>query len=244
MSDSDLEGLLTVQDLDLALDQHRHRRETLPEAAEIQALDREAAGLRAEIQAVTDARDQIAVRQEAAENELAATETRSKQVSGRLYGGEVSASRELQAMSADLESLKVRASALEDQILELIEEREPFDARLAEMTARGHQMAARRAELEAAVARLQTEIDGQIAELVDRRQAAAANVSGALLATYEKIRPRLGGIGAARLIGNHCDGCHLVLSAVELDHVRHLPDGEVATCEQCSRILVPTTRAS
>ncbi len=60
-----------------------------------------------------------------------------------------------------------------------------------------------------------------------------------LLATYERLRTRLGGIGVARLVGNHCDGCHLALSAVELDHVRHLPEGEVYTCEQCSRILVP-----
>jgi uncharacterized protein len=60
-----------------------------------------------------------------------------------------------------------------------------------------------------------------------------------LLATYERLRARLGGVGVARLVGTHCDGCHLTLSAVELDRVRHLPDGEVYTCEQCGRILVP-----
>jgi hypothetical protein len=66
-----------------------------------------------------------------------------------------------------------------------------------------------------------------------------ASVPASLVSTYERLRTRLGGVGVARVVGNHCDGCHLTLSAVELDHLRHLPPGEVATCEQCSRILVP-----
>ena len=47
------------------------------------------------------------------------------------------------------------------------------------------------------------------------------------------------GTGAARLIKNRCDGCHLELSSVEVERIRALPPGEVATCEQCGRILVP-----
>ena len=39
--------------------------------------------------------------------------------------------------------------------------------------------------------------------------------------------------------GSHCDGCHLELSSVEVEQIRALPPGEVATCEQCGRILVP-----
>ena len=52
--------------------------------------------------------------------------------------------------------------------------------------------------------------------------------------------PGLKGTGAARLVGTHCDGCHLELSSGEVEKIRALPPGEVATCEQCGRILVPT----
>jgi predicted nucleic acid-binding Zn-ribbon protein len=48
------------------------------------------------------------------------------------------------------------------------------------------------------------------------------------------------GTGAARLIGSHCDGCHLELPSMEVERIRALPAGEVATCEQCGRILIPT----
>ena len=62
----------------------------------------------------------------------------------------------------------------------------------------------------------------------------------ALAARYETLRARLKGTGAARLIGTRCDGCHLELSSGEVEKIRALPPGEVATCEQCGRILVPT----
>ena len=61
----------------------------------------------------------------------------------------------------------------------------------------------------------------------------------ALADRYETLRARLKGTGAARLVGSHCDGCHLELSSVEVEKIRALPPGEVATCEQCGRILVP-----
>ena len=49
---------------------------------------------------------------------------------------------------------------------------------------------------------------------------------------------RFDGVAVARLVGSHCDGCHLTLPAMELDRIRHLPEGELVTCEQCGRILV------
>ena len=61
----------------------------------------------------------------------------------------------------------------------------------------------------------------------------------ALSDRYETLRARLKGTGAARLVGSHCDGCHLELGSVEVEKIRALPPGEVATCEQCGRILVP-----
>jgi predicted nucleic acid-binding Zn-ribbon protein len=239
MGRQDLEDLLAVQELDLAVDQVRHRRDNLPERAEITAIEGRAAQLRSEVQSVTAQRDEVAKRQNEAESELAATEERAAAVSKRLYGGEVSASRELQAMAADVESLTQRASALEDRVLEILEEREPLDRRLEELLGEAGTLAARRKVAAAARAEAEATLDGELGDLMGRRAAQSETVPASLLNTYERLRGRLGGVGAARVVGNHCDGCHLTLSAVELDHIRHLPPGEVATCEQCSRILVP-----
>ena len=55
---------------------------------------------------------------------------------------------------------------------------------------------------------------------------------------YEGLRSRLGGVGAARLVGDRCDGCHLTLPSVEVERIRQLPPDTFATCPQCDRILV------
>lgn len=234
-----LGDLLALQDVDLALDQLRHRRAHLPERAEIADVDAQRTAVGTELAAVQQQLDGLATRQAEAEAELAATEKRAGSVNQRLYGGEVTASRDLQAMSAELESLKARASVLEDTVLEVFEAREPLDLSASSLASRMAELAERREELAGRLSAAEVAVDKEIAEDEARRAEASAAVDPSLLATYERLRTRLGGVGVARLVGNHCDGCHLTLSAVELEQVRHLPEGEVYTCEQCGRILVP-----
>ena len=95
-------------------------------------------------------------------------------------------------------------------------------------------------ELRRQVAESQVEIDAALAEAIGSRAAEAALLPTALADRYETLRARFKGTGAARLVGSHCDGCHLELSSVEVEKIRALPPGEVATCEQCGRILVPS----
>jgi uncharacterized protein len=239
MSTPELAALLAVQDLDTSMDQHRHRRRTLPERGQLAALDAEFQTAADQAARVTEQRDALAQRQSEVEAELAATERRAATVRRRLYGGEVSASRELQAMAADVENLEARASELEDVGLVLLEEREPLDASLGELQSQLTEVDSRRRSLADKVAQAEGAVDAEIAQLEQDRDKAASAVPADLLATYERLRSRLGGVGAARLVGNHCDGCHLALSAVELDGIRRLGPGQVVTCEQCSRILVP-----
>lgn len=239
MSDGGVRDLLSVQDLDLAADQLRHRRSHLPERAELAEIDARALSAGAELEALDSTLRELGDRQTATERDLAATEERSATVNRRLFGGEVTASRDLQAMSAELEQLRGRASMLEDAVLEIMEEREPLDSRAAELRQMLDALAADRLEAEGRRRAAERDIDAEVAQLEVERASAAEEVAEKLLATYERLRARLGGVGVARLVGNHCDGCHLTLSAMELDRVRHLPEGEVYQCEQCSRILVP-----
>lgn len=234
-----LQDLLAVQDLDLALDQLRHRRSHLPEREELVALEGQADAQSRRLSEVESARAELGGRQSGVEAELAATEQRAAAIDKRMYGGDVSTSRDLQAMSAELEQLKHRASSLEDAVIEVMEATEPLDAEAQQLTSDLEALAARRVDTSARLKEASAILDGEVAQAEDRRRAAAAAVPDSLLATYEGLRARLGGVGVARLSGNRCGGCHLTLSAMELDHLRHLPEGEIYTCEQCARILVP-----
>ncbi|HVA73032.1 MAG TPA: C4-type zinc ribbon domain-containing protein [Acidimicrobiales bacterium] len=231
-------ALLDLQALDTSIDQHKHRRATLPERAALVEIARRVEQTRSALRDAAAARDEVASRQDALESELTAAERRSAEVSRRLYGGEVSASRELQAMSEELDSLKARVSGIEDRLLAVLEEREPLDD---QVTVHESELARLRAEgdgIGRALAAAEEQVDSEIAELDRRREETAARVPESLSAQYERLRSRLGGVAVARLVGNRCDGCHLTLPATELDRIRHLPAGEMVTCDQCGRILV------
>ncbi len=119
-----------------------------------------------------------------------------------------------------------------------MEEREPFDKELAELDGQLVELEARQREAQTSLAEAEAEVDTDISTLAAQRPKAAGTVPEQLLSAYERLRGRLGGVAVARLVGGRCDGCHLTLSAVELDRIRHESDGTLQYCEQCGRIIV------
>jgi predicted nucleic acid-binding Zn-ribbon protein len=238
MSAEELQALLELQAVDTAIDQRIHRRANLAERKALDDVDQRRQRALAVLDQAAAARDEVSVRQEALEAELAATERRSGEVSRRLYGGTVSASRELQAMSEEVDSLKARSSGLEDALLEVLEEREPIDALVAGRESELASIDAERARTLEALAEAEAVVDEEIAKLESKRADAVTKVPEQSLSRYERLRSRLGGVAVARLVGDRCDGCHLSLPATEIDRIRHLPAGELITCDQCGRMLV------
>ncbi len=235
---SQLEDLLVVQAHDTTLDQLRHRRTTLPERSALQDVEREVKELAARHAEVAAVRDEVASRQATFEKDMAASEARVAEIDKRMYSGEISASRDLQAMANEIKSIKARISTLEDHALEAMDEREPLDAAVAEMEARGAALVAEDERLRAAIDDAEREIEAEMAAEREARDRAAAGIPEDLLAAYEKLRVRLGGIGIARLDHGTCMGCHMKLPATELDRIKHEAPDALVHCEQCGRILV------
>lgn len=238
MADPAMEALLALQDIDLSLDRLRHRRQTLPERAQLEELAARGAQLAGERAKVSAVRDEVAAREQAVEDELRASDTRASEVERRLYSGEVSASRELTAMADDVASLRARSSDLEDRALEILAEREPLDARVAAFDAELAELEAAAEKVRTELASVEAEVDRELAQVGERRAEAAAAVPSALFPEYDRLRARLGGVAVARLVGSRCDGCHLTLPATELDHLRRQPPDAVVNCDNCGRILV------
>jgi uncharacterized protein len=235
---SRFDGLLVVQEHDTTLDQLKHRRANLPERAELKDVEAKRASLAAERAEVAKARDEVAGRQANLEKDIAASEQRIAEIDKRMYSGEISASRDLQAMAHEIESIKSRVSTLEDHALEAMDEREPLDASVAEMDERDAGFVALGVQLAEAIVAAEAEIDAEVAREVEARAAAAASVPEDLLAEYERLRSRLGGIGAAKLEHGTCMGCRMKLPATELDRIKHQSPDELVHCDQCGRILV------
>ena len=235
---SDLEALLALQGLDTNVDQLRHRRANLPERAELESRHKELRVLEQSLADVQRARDEIAARERSLETEIGALRTKAEADDKALYGGTVSALKDLRALQDEIESLGRRQRDLEDQELELMEQAEPLDAELARGAEARAAIDAAAARLLGAIAEAEVAIDAELDDLTRQRDALAAPIPDALLAEYDSRRKAAGGIAVARLVGNRCEGCHLTLPAMEIDRIKHEPPDVVVHCSECDRILV------
>lgn len=233
--------LLELQGIDTALDQLAHRREHLPEIAQIRLLeDRLQQAADEVVLAETEVSD-LAREQRRLESDVDQVRARAARDQQRMQAG--TSAKEAGSLQHEVESLARRQSELEDQVLELMERREEADTRLG---AAKSQMAALQDELAGAAARRDealADMDRAVATHREQRAQAAEGVGAELLGLYEKIRASSGGTGAARLFRRRCEGCHLELSGGDLSAVRSAPADEVVRCEECRRILVRTAES-
>lgn len=230
--------LMEVQQRDTTIDQLRHRIETLPERAELRDLQKRRAALAESAAGVRAQVDDLADRQRTLEDQIAAAAKRRHEIEQRMESGEVSASRDLQAMDHEVHQLEARQSLFEEEEIALLEEEEPLDTLLSEQNLASDALLGGIARLEESIIETEREIRAAVVTEEARRQELAATLPPALAEQYEALRARFGGVGAARLVGDHCDGCHLTLSSVEVERIRRLPPDQLASCPECDRILV------
>ena len=231
-------ALLQLQAHDSTIDRLEHRRGSLPEddrlaelAGALGAVDQltaEREGTMATVQ-----RDQSRL-----DHEIDMVTSKARTEEARAASGKVTSPKELTAIQEEVAGLKRRQGTLEDELLELMEQRETLEAELAELATRREGFTTEQTEVtkarDAALAEIDRELDGERAA----RDGVVPGVGEQLRALSDQIRSRQGGIGAAALVGNTCQGCRVSISPVELAAIRKLPPEEIKRCENCRRILV------
>jgi predicted nucleic acid-binding Zn-ribbon protein len=225
------------------------------EIVQLQAIDDEAAALRAALDDV-ERRLRGSEELDAARRELAAAETavaeaqrEQRRVEGhieglsakidpeekRLYDGSVKNPKELGSIQQELEQLKQRRSEFEDELLEILSRLDTFERdrlRTAKTVS----------QLEQIWEREQQNLKHESKRLADairtadqKRDVQKANVNPRSLHTYEEVRRKRGGNAIARIQGGVCGGCRITL-----------PDGlrrrifaadTLVQCPNCERIL-------
>jgi hypothetical protein len=236
--ESPFAALLALQDADLAHDRLTHQLEHHPIAARLRELtvqrtllSNQAAGLNL---AASTGRE----RQRLLEAEIGAGDARVQAIEARLRSGASGSFRDQGAMVGEIDSLRSRKLELEDEELVVMEELEPLDADLERIAKDDARLAEEASHLESELRTATADLERDRGLIEAGRGTRAAAVAPELLAEYERLRVRLGGIGAARVVRGACSGCNLALPATELDHLRHAAAGTISHCEQCGRILV------
>lgn len=234
--------LLDLQGVDTALAQLRHRRATLPELAQIDEANDRADGLRAQQLEVRTALEDTAGEQRRLENEVDTVRSRASRDNARLTAGGLPA-KELEGLQHEITSLARRQSALEDELLEVMEVRETRENELAALETELVGIDAGRDALEATRDETFASIDATSAERDGERAELSGGLAPELLTLFEKVAAANGGVGAAMLKHRRCEGCHLELAGSELNTVRAASPDEVVRCENCRRILIRTAES-
>ncbi len=229
-----------MQDLDSRIDRLAHRRQTLPELAEIaeQRKGREEAANQVVV-AQTEVED-LGREQRKADADVEQVKTRRARDQQRLDRGQVGSPKELQTLQHEIETLERRISDLEDAELDVMERLETAQSELERLQTSITEYDGTLRGLEERRDAAMAEIDAEVREVESERAQLVANIPDELLKLYERLRGSHGGVGAAALKQRRCQGCRLELNAADLREIAAAPEDEVLRCEECQRILVRT----
>jgi predicted nucleic acid-binding Zn-ribbon protein len=173
--------------------------------------------------------------QKDAEWELEDLENRLKKQEQRLYSGNVTNPKELQALQQEIQNLRSQQARQEERVLEMMEAAEVL-REVAERKVGMVQIAEKEWEQanKEAQARSQ-QLQNQQSELHKKREALALTLDDGALKRYEGMRKTKQGRVVSRVEQNSCQWCRVILTPSELQHVR--VSSELQTCSNCGRIL-------
>jgi uncharacterized protein len=234
----DQRALLALQRHDSAVDRLTARRGALPEDARLAEL---AEALAVVDQLGAERGGNLTVVQRAQvrlEGEIDMVTGKARSEEERAASGRVTSPKELTTIQQEVAALRRRQAALEDDLLEQMEQRETLEAELVELAGRREAITVEQTEVIKARDSALAEIDRELAVERAAREAVAPQIGEELRGLYDQIRRRQGGVGVAALVGATCQGCRVSMSAVELAAIRKLPAERVKRCENCRRILV------
>lgn len=232
--------LLDLQAVDTALAQLAHRRRSLPELAEIDAVSRELSALEDERVRAQVAVDDLERDISRFEKDIEQVRIRKERDQKRLDSG--GALREIEGLQHELATLNRRQSELEDAELELMEKKEAAESALAEVQGRLDAASGRRAEAERRRDEALAEITKEEEFKTSARGPLAADLPADLVTLYDKIRLD-SGLGAALFKSGRCGGCRIELYGADLARVKAAAADEVVRCEECRRIMVRTSES-
>lgn len=233
---AELEALIALQAAEINIRRLRRRLDELPEQARLAAATDAAASAKAEQDARRVDLDLVESEMRRLEGDLGLLQQRRDADRSRLYGGEVSHPRELQALRAEVDSVERRMDALEDPLLEIMERREELAGEVEALGRRREQQLEEQERLTVARDESARGLFAELAAAETERDTLREQVPDHLLARYEQSRRRHGPVGVGALEKGVCTACWLELTPLEISELRD--SGPLGTCPQCQRLLV------
>ncbi len=230
--------LLDLAEVDAELSRLAHRRRTLPEHAELTAAEAAVRAGKDKLVEVETAAGDLDRDIRRIERDVEGVRARTAKDNQMLEGAGIGA-KQAADLQHELETLARRQSVLEDEQLEVMEQREALGVDVEHsrsvLTAAEQELTAITERRDAALA----DIDAAEAGRRRAREEVVTTVPADVLAAYERRREQRG-VGAAPLVARRCQACRLELDRTAIAELKAAPADELVHCEECGVILVRT----
>lgn len=225
--------LWRLQELDTAL--HTLQQGAAPEqekARQLAAQARQVLKQQKELEAaLATARQSLRRR----EGDLQTLEYQIAELEKRLYGGEVTNTRELAGIEKRLQQSKEKRAQTEEQLLDLMQQVEDMEAKVSQQREHAEKLAHQLRRQETVATAESSRRRQELAKTIAERAALALQVNPEWLRRYNKISEKRALGAVARVEDGLCSGCRVsvpagLVSAAALG-------GSTVYCESCGRIL-------
>lgn len=229
--------LLDLAEVDAELARVAHRRRSLPELAEVEQAEKDQRSCRDSLVGTETGASDLDREIRKLEAEIDQVRAREDRDRGLMDSGSISSGKQLEDLEHELATLQRRQGVLEDDLLEVMEQREATDADLGRGRAALAEIEQRLAD--AALRRDEALRDLETIELrrTAERSALLGELPEDLVVLYERIRAQKG-IGAALLRHRRCGACRLELDRTAIGRLRDAAPEAVLRCEECGVVLV------
>jgi hypothetical protein len=154
---------------------------------------------------------------------------------GRLYGGRIRNPKELKDLQDDVESLKRRLAAAEDEQLNALIQMEMAETQLAAAQTELQQAEAEAERAHTALTAERASREARLRKLEAEREAVQASIPAPDQDIYQRLRQTKKGRALSRLEDGVCIACGVEPSAQLAQAARR--GGDLARCPNCDRIL-------
>ncbi|MFA5975570.1 MAG: C4-type zinc ribbon domain-containing protein [Elusimicrobiota bacterium] len=230
MNDS-IKHLLALQQQDLELDRLRAEAAAIP--AKVLALQAEIQSNKTVLENAKKEVIQLQLSRKQKELDLEAQESAIRKHSTDLNA--VKTNDAYRALLGEIEKAKTDKSALEDLILQIMDQTDQAHRawKEKEISAKTVETDLQRqiSELEARQKQLAEHVSAQQTE----REQAGAALAKKLVEPYERLRKNRAGAAVVPILKEQCSGCHMKVSQNLINEVRR--GQKLMSCEHCSRIV-------
>ena len=226
-----LESLIELQELDAVISQLLREKEAIPQ--EILTLEQRYSREESYLHAIKADLEDLQKRRRSKERELENQSQEMKKRQGRLL--EVKTNKEYSAILHEIETLKEKESALEDEILELLE---AIDYRAREAGAQMEKLAKEKEtgeQQKKAWEEKLAQIETRLTSRLEERTQKLSHIDRALIQTYRRIYENRQGLAVVPVRNGSCSGCFVTLTPQSYQEAKR--NDRIITCSNCNRIL-------